>query len=92
MAKCLEVVLLLTMKLLVDVLNTEDFSTEKVLRYKQIQIPYSGEYITHLPKNLRQHGDLKDKYICTTSKLQQNELCPKCLIRVLSKSINERIF
>lgn len=40
------------MKLLVDVLNAEDFSTENVLRYKQIQIPYSGEYIMHLPKNL----------------------------------------
>lgn len=34
------------------VLNAEDFSTENVLRYKQIQIPYSGEYIMHLPKNL----------------------------------------
>ena len=52
MAKRLEVVLLLTMKLLVDVLNAEDFSTDNVLRYKQIQIPYSGEYIMHLPKNL----------------------------------------
>lgn len=39
----------------------------------------------------RKYSDLRDKCICATSKLKQNEMCPMCLTRVLLKSINDGI-
>ena len=60
-------------------------------------------HLPSVPQNLRStapnldndlsdiYSCLSDKYICATSKLKQNELCPKCLTRVVLKSINDGI-
>lgn len=56
-----------------------------------MHLPRVPQHLRSAVPELRQYSDLSDKCVHATSKLKQNELCPKCLTQVLLKSINDGI-